>query len=72
LWAVSFCLERETLFESPAFVASGVLLWALGEYFSRTGHRGLIYHHMDLLTDHLDRRMAAELPREQRNDTVEG
>jgi hypothetical protein len=35
----------------------GILLWAPGDYFCRTGHRGLIYHHADLLADYLDRRL---------------
>jgi hypothetical protein len=45
---------------APQMLAAGVLLWAAGEYFCRTGHRGLIYHHMDMLADYLDRRMRGQ------------
>ena len=55
LWAISFVLEKPGLMQSWAFLVCGVLLWAVGEYFTRTGNRGLIYHHMDLLAEYLDR-----------------
>ena len=45
---------------APQLLAAGVLLWAAGEYFRHTGHRGLIYHHMDILADYLDRRIQEE------------
>jgi hypothetical protein len=57
LWVVAFVMGKDTFLSSYRCAVCGVLLWAAGEYFARTGHRGLIYHHMDLLVDYLDRRI---------------
>jgi len=45
----------------PLFMVA-VLLWLPGDYFRHTGHRGLIYHHMDVLADHLAGRIDAPRP----------
>ena len=58
MWAVAFVLEKSGPLCSWSFLICGILLWAAGEYFTRTGNRGLIYHHMDLLAEYLDKRRA--------------
>jgi len=35
---------------------ASILVWWCGDYFCRTGHRGLIYAHMDLLADWIEAR----------------
>ena len=55
-WVVAFVMERGEFLRSIPFLLCGVLVWGMGEYFMRTGNRGLIYHHMDLLTGYLDTR----------------
>ena len=58
VWVVAFVMQEGLLLRSFPFLLCGVLVWAMGEYFTRTGNRGLIYHHMDLLEDYLDRRQS--------------
>ncbi|MEO5372365.1 MAG: hypothetical protein H7833_20030 [Magnetococcus sp. DMHC-1] len=63
LWVVYFANNNELLLLNflppPAFklLLSGILTWWLGEYFLRTGNRGLIYYHMDFLIDYLERKI---------------
>lgn len=56
IWVVAIILEKPGFLSSFSFLISSVLIWAGGEYFTRTGNRGLIYHHMDLLVDYLDKK----------------
>lgn len=56
MWIVAFLFDRPGFLASWSFLACGILVWAAGEYFARTGNRGLIYHHMDLLAEYLDKR----------------
>ncbi len=59
VWVLRFVLRAEGGSASPHLLLAGVLAWASCEYFLRTGHRGLIYHHMDLLASYLDGRLPA-------------
>jgi len=58
VWVIRFVLDDAGPAPAPAFLVAGVLIWTAGEYFLRTGHRGLIYHHTDLLVDYLDQKLA--------------
>lgn len=55
MWVVAFVTERGVFPRSFPFLFCTVLVWGMGEYFTRTGNRGLIYHQTDLLVDYLDR-----------------
>jgi len=58
VWVLLFVLRPDGSGPGLWLLAAAVLIWAPGEYFCRTGHRGLIYHHMDLLADYVDRRLS--------------
>jgi hypothetical protein len=56
MWVIHVAVTASGRMEWAGLLVAGLLLWVSGEYFMRTGNRGLIYHHMDLLADYLDRR----------------
>ena len=62
MWVLQFVLRPDGLQPGPGLFVLAVLLWLPGEYFCRTGHRGLIYYHVDLLADYLDRRLQEQRP----------
>ena len=57
IWVLGFAMRDQAVPSAPAVLIAGVLLWAAGEYFSRTGNRGLVYYHMDMLAEYLERRL---------------
>ena len=57
VWVLRLVLAAQGESPSLHLLLAGVLIWASGEYFLRTGHRGLTYHHMDLLATYLDGRL---------------
>jgi hypothetical protein len=57
LWVLGFASRDPDLSRSHQWLVAGVMLWAAGEYFTRTGNRGLIYYHVDMLTEYLERRV---------------
>ena len=68
MWVVAFLMDKPGFWSTTPFLVGAILAWGSGEYFVRTGNRGLIYHHMDLLVDYLDKRDAiapANLSRQQ-------
>jgi hypothetical protein len=58
-WVVDAVVNGRALTQNLPLPLVGVLAWATGEYFCRTGNRGLMYHHMDLLAGYLDRSPSA-------------
>ena len=60
VWVVKFVLDKYEYIQTVPLLIIGILLWTGGEYFLRTGNRGLIYHHMDLLLDYLDKSIKRE------------
>lgn len=56
LWVLQVSLRPDGGWNWP-LLGAAALFWAPGDYFCRTGNRGLIYHHMDLLARYLDGRL---------------
>ena len=52
-WLLRLVVGGEAFGDLLPLLAVAVLLWLPGDYVRRTGNRGLIYHHMDLLAEYL-------------------
>ena len=59
VWLLRLVVAHESFGDLMPLLATAVLLWVPGDYFRNTGNRGLIYHHMDILTEYLARRTTA-------------
>jgi hypothetical protein len=57
IWILLFVQNDMQSIGQWKILVVGVLLWACGEYFLRTGNRGLIYFHMDFLVEYLEKRL---------------
>ena len=57
VWVLKLVLAYESFSDLLPLLVVAVLLWVPGDYFRNTGNRGLIYHHMDILTEYLARRI---------------
>jgi len=64
IWVLQLATGQQSFTSLLPLLTVAVLLWVPGEYFCRTGNRGLIYHHMDILADYLDRKLASTEQRE--------
>ena len=56
-WLLRLVVGGDRFVDLLPLLVIALLLWLPGDYFRSTGNRGLIYHHMDILTDYLARRI---------------
>jgi hypothetical protein len=56
-WLLRLVVSGDAFADLLPLLMVAVLLWLPGDYFRSTGNRGLIYHHMDILTEYLAKRV---------------
>jgi hypothetical protein len=59
-WAVLAFSGKQVSLGEWRLVLVGLLMWGFGDFYASACHRGILYHHMDLLADYLDSRIKDE------------
>jgi len=54
-WLLKLVVANGSFGDLLPLLSIALLLWLPGDYFRHTGNRGLIYHHMDILAEYLEK-----------------
>jgi hypothetical protein len=58
IWAVQAFGGNSVTLADWQVALLGLLMWGLGDFYATACHRGIIYHHVDMLAEYLDGRIS--------------